>query len=136
VYKVRKGPRNGYAEEGVAYYWGNAYYTDSLGRMITLGRLKEDLRTYLSAHPGMDLLAAFRQNQRGLFGPAKEVSMRSVLSGIIAEWVDRKYGTEGVLKLLNCGAGEENYFAVTQSLTDITPANFNIRIRELLQKPG
>ena len=134
VYKVRKGPRNGYAEEGVAYYWGNAYYPDADGQMITLERLKIDLRAYLSAHPGIDLLTPFRQNQRGIFGPAKEISMRSTLSGIIAEHIDKKYGVEGVLKMLNCGAGEANYFAVTQSLADINEVNFNTRIRELLAK--
>ncbi len=132
VYKVRKGPRNPYAEEGVAYYWGNAYYPDAQGKMISLNRLKTDLRVYLAAHPGVDLLTPFRQNQRGLFGPAKEISVRSTLSGIIAEYVEKKYGVDGILKLLNCGAGEENYFAVTKALAGIDASNFNARIRELL----
>lgn len=134
VYKVRKGPRNSYAEEGVAYYWGNAYYPDAQNRMITLERLKTDLRGYMAAHTDVDLLALFRQNQRGVFGPAKEVSVRSTLSGLIAEFIEKKYGTSGILQLLNCGAGEANYFAVTQSLAGINAANFNARIRELLEK--
>jgi hypothetical protein len=134
VYKVRKGPRNSYAEEGVAYYWGNAYYPDAQGRMITLERLKADLRAYLVVHSDADMLTLFRQNQRGVFGPAKEVSVRSTLSGIIAEYIEKKYGTSGILQLLNCGAGETNYFAVTQSLAGINAANFNARIRELLEK--
>jgi hypothetical protein len=134
VYKVRKGPRNSYAEEGVAYYWGNAYYPDARNRMITFERLKTDLRTYLAVHADVDLLTLFRQNQRGVFGPAKEVSMRSTLSSIIAEYIEKEYGTSGILQLLNCGAGEAQYFAVTQSLAGINTANFNARIRELLEK--
>jgi hypothetical protein len=133
VYKVRKGPRNGYAEEGVAYYWGNAYYTDANGQMITLDQLKTALRAYLSAHPGTDLLAAFRKNQRGLFGPAKEISIRSTLSGVIAEYIDHKYGATGVLRLLNCGAGEATFFTVTQSLAGVDAGNFDVRMRELLK---
>lgn len=134
VYKVRKGPRNGYAEEGIAYYWGNAYYPDIQGRMITLDRLKTELLSYLSAHPGIDLLNPFQKNQRGLFGPVPEISMRSTLSGIIAEYIEKKHGIDGILKLLNCGAGEGNYFAATQSLADINAINFNTRIRDLLVK--
>jgi hypothetical protein len=134
VYKVRKGPRNAYAEEGVAYYWGNAYYPDAQGRMIGLEQLKADLRSFLEAHSDTDLLIIFRQNPRGIFGPAKEVSVRSTLSGIIAEYIERKYGVAGVLQMLNCGAGEANYFAVTQSLANINAANFNTRLRELLGK--
>lgn len=132
VYKVRKGPRNPFAEEGVAYYWGNAYYPDAQGKMIGLELLKDDLRNYLAANPGVDLLIPFRKNQRGVFCPAREISMRSTLSGIIAEYVEKKHGIDGVLKLLNCGAGEENYFAATQLLAGINAANFNQRIRELL----
>ncbi|MHB8205904.1 hypothetical protein [Mucilaginibacter sp.] len=102
--------------------------------MIALDQLKIDLRSYLSVHPDMDLLIPFRKNQRGTFGPTKEISMRSTLSGVIAEYIDKKYGVEGVLKLLNCGAGEANYFEVTQSLADINTVNFNARIRDLLAK--
>jgi hypothetical protein len=134
VYKVRKGPRNSYAEEGVAYYWGNAYYPDAKSRMITLERLKTDLRAYLAVHADVDLLTFFWQNQRGVFGPAKEVSVRSTLSGVIAEYIEKKYGINGILQLLNCGAGEAHYFAVTQSLVGINAVNFNTRIRELLEK--
>jgi hypothetical protein len=132
VYKIRKGPRNPYAEEGVAYYWGNAYYPDAEGHLITLDRLKKELRVYLAAHQGVDLLTSFRQNQRGVFGPVKQISMRSTLSGVIAETVEQKYGVDGVIKLLNCGAGEANYFKVTQSLIGINADNFNQEMLSLL----
>jgi hypothetical protein len=133
VYKIRKGPRNPFAEEGVAYYWGNAYYTDSAGRMVPLLRLKTDLRGYIAKHPEADWLTLFRKNQRGVFGPAKEVSVRSTLSGIVAEYLENKYGVEGVLALLNCGAGEDNYFKITAKLAGLDASNFNQRIVELAQ---
>lgn len=136
VYKVRKAPRNPYAEEGVAYYWGNAYYPDGEGRMISLGRLKADLRDYLATHPDVDWLTLFQKNQRGVFGPAKEVSVRSTLSGIIAENIEKNHGLDGILRLLNCGAGEEDYFRVTGMLAGIDSANFNRRIPELLNSPS
>jgi hypothetical protein len=132
VFKVRKGPRNGYAEEGVAYYWGNAYYPDVTGQMIELRRLKTDLRDYLVSHPDTDLLRVFRQTQRGLFGPVPEISPRSTMSAIIAEQIEKDHGVNGILQLLNCGAGESNYFSVTQSLAGIDTANFDIRVRKLL----
>ncbi len=91
VYKVRKGPRNPYAEEGVAYYWGNAYYPDAKGDMIILDRLKRDLRVYLAAHPGADLLTFLPPKSTwGFCNFVKEVSVRSTLSGIIAEAVEQK----------------------------------------------
>jgi hypothetical protein len=134
VYKIRKSPRNPFAEEGVAYYWGNAYYPDTQGKMINLDRLKKDLRAYLAAHPSADWLALFRQNQRGAFGPVKEISPRSTISAIIAEAIEQKRGTDGIIKLLNCGTGEASYFAATDSLLNIITINFNKRVAELLGK--
>jgi hypothetical protein len=133
VWKVRKAQPNGIAEEGLAYYWGNAYYTDSSNRMIAFERLKNELSNYLKSHPDANLLNLFRQNPKGLIGGAPEVSIRSVLSGIIFEAVEKQHGVNGILQLINCGPGEASYFAVTQQLLGIGPANFNERMQQLLR---
>lgn len=132
VWKIRKAKPNGIAEEGIAYYWGNAYYPDNSGQMIPLKRLKTDLRNYLIQHPGTDLLNLFQQNPKGLIGGASEVSVRSVLSGMLFEAIEKQHGLSGVLQLLNCGPGEANFFAVTARLADVSSGNFNNKMKDLL----
>lgn len=46
--KVRTNVRNGAAEEGIAYSWGNAYYVDEHGEMITQKQLVPLLKDYLN----------------------------------------------------------------------------------------
>jgi hypothetical protein len=128
---IRKSPRNSFAEEGLAYYWGNAYYTDSAGQMIPFPRIKRELQAYLVQHPEADLLSLFRQDARGLFGSAAEVSLRSALSAVLMEAIEKEQGVSGVLRLINCGSGEQNYFSVLEKLTSINTSNFDERLRRL-----
>ena len=43
--------RNWITEEGIAYAWGNAYYTDKNGEMISNKRLITELKDYLAKNP-------------------------------------------------------------------------------------
>jgi hypothetical protein len=98
--------RNWITEEGIAYLWGNAYYTDKNGEMITHERLVTELQNYLSKNPNTNLYELFSNNEKIFNDIAPEISVRSTISGIIAQEIETKKGDEGTTKLIN--AGREN----------------------------
>ena len=99
--------RNWITEEGVAYLWGNAYYTDKNGEMIEMNQMVSTLKNHLKENPNTSLFSFFEDNPK-IFKPlASEISVRSVLSAIIANKVEDKKGIEGIMELINAGGGEE-----------------------------
>ena len=124
--------RNGAAEEGIAYSWGNAYYVDAQGGTITMSELVPDLRKYMSAHSGVPLLTLFREGGDGFSVLAPEVSARNTIAALLADAVERQKGVEGIKQLINCGAGDDNYFVKLNELIGVNPANFEVKVRGLL----
>ena len=127
--------RNWITEEGVAYLWGNAYYTDKNGEMIELDRMVYNLKNYLKENPETSLLKLFEDNPKIFNSLASEISVRSVLSAIIAKEVEYKLGLEGIMKLINAGGGKEligKYLTVTDKLIGINKENFDVKVSELL----
>lgn len=131
-YRIRTGRRNGAAEEGIAYSWGNAYYVDGQGGTITMSELVPDLRNYMSAHSGVSLLALFREGGDGFSPLAPEVSARNTIAALLSDEVERRKGVEGIRELINCGAGDDNYFVKLNELIGVNPANFDVRVRVLV----
>jgi hypothetical protein len=131
-YRIRTGRRNGAAEEGIAYSWGNAYYVDRQGGTITMSELVPDLRKYLSAHSGVTLLALFREGGDGFSPLAPEVSARNTIAALLSDAVERQKGVEGIKQLINCGAGDDNYFVTLNELIGVNPANFEVSVRVLI----
>jgi hypothetical protein len=127
--KFRHNKRNSAADEGVAYSWGNPYYTDKQGAMITRHQLVAQLKDYLEHHPETSLLTLFEKNP--MIFPSK-AKVRSLLSSLICDEIERRAGANGIKELLDCGPGDENYFRVTGKLIGITTENFNQEVRELL----
>jgi hypothetical protein len=129
--KIRTNKRNSAAEEGIAYSWGNAYYTDELGEMITQKQLVILLKQYLQQNPNADLLELFTKNPKifDLLG-----SIRSLLSSLVCDEVERKEGIAGIKKMINCGKGDDNYFRAVNEMIGINPANFNNRVMELIMQ--
>lgn len=127
--------RNGIAEEGIAYLWGNAYYTDHDGEMITHGRLMGELKKYMSAHPNTDLFHLFENNDKIFNDIAPEISVSSIISGMIANEIEQEKGMVGILKLINAGRKDrmENYLRVTNELLGINKDNFNEKVTQLLE---
>ncbi len=124
--------RNHMAEEGLAYLWGNAYYTKANGEMVDQKELIGSLKNYLKENPNADLLVLFSKNQK-LFGKlAAEISAGSVLSGLICEKIEKTKGSEGIKKLLNSGSGEDNYFKSVEELVGINKRNFNEEVLKLI----
>jgi hypothetical protein len=131
-YRIRTLRRNGAAEEGIAYSWGNGYYVDGQGGTITMRELVPDLRKYLSAHSGVSLLTLFREGGDGFSPLAPEVSGRNTIAALLSDEVEREKGVEGIRQLINCGPGDDNYFVKLNELIGVNPANFEVKVRVLL----
>lgn len=127
--------RNWITEEGIAYAWGNAYYTDKDGEMITHKRLVNELKVYLSQNPNTDLFELFSNNTKIFNHIATEISVRSTISGLIANEVEKKKGMEGILALINAGRQDrlESYLKVTSELIGIDKENFNSKVETLIK---
>ncbi|HEY4322629.1 MAG TPA: hypothetical protein VGN20_01550 [Mucilaginibacter sp.] len=128
--KFRKHARNSAADEGVAYSWGNAYYTDEQGEMITPKQLMPKLKKYLRQHPEVTPLQLFEQNPP-IFGPTGKV--RSLLSSLVCDEVERQKGIDGIKVLIDCDKGDENYFRATDGLIGINRSNFNDKLKSLIK---
>ena len=127
--------RNWITEEGVAYLWGNAYYTDKNGEMIEMDQMVSTLKNHLKENPDTSLLRLFEDNPKIFDSLASEISVRSVLSAIIAKEVELQKGTEGIMELVNAGAGKElvkKYLTATDKLIGINKENFNAKVGALL----
>ncbi|MEP6613760.1 MAG: hypothetical protein ABJA76_17785 [Mucilaginibacter sp.] len=128
--KVRTRSRNGAAEEGIAYSWGNAYYTDEHGEMMSQGQLVKLLKQYLQQNSGGDLLGLFYKNPPVL--PFK-TKVRSLLASLISDEVERRKGIAGIKTLIDCGGGDDNYFMAVNKLIGINAANFDVEVKRLLE---
>jgi len=134
VYKIRTNTRNSAAEEGLAYYWGNAYYTDPSGNMIDYPTQLTALGDYLQTHSDSSLLSLFQHNIKPLPQLAPELSARSIIAARIAKYIEDTKGIAGIKALINCGKGDDNYFHTLDSLTSINRSNFDVRLHELLNE--
>ena len=59
--------------------------------------------------------------------------VRSVIAGLIADEVEQKKGMPGIIALINCGKGDENYLSAIDTLIGINKVNFDTRVRVLLK---
>jgi hypothetical protein len=130
----RREDRNWTAEEGLAYLWGNAYYTDSQGNMITQQKLVKAFKQYLNNNPNSDVLQLFKSDKSIFQDLAPEVSTRSAIAGVIIKRVEEIHGMDGIMKLIIAGRtpSVENFLNVIQELLNITPNNFNREVLELI----
>jgi len=128
--------RNWITEEGLAYSWGNAYYTDKDGEMITHKQLVNELRTYLSKNPNKTIFELFKEDTKIFNHIAPEISVRSTISGLIANEVENKKGKEGIQVLINCGRKDKlkNYLKAINDLIGISENNFNTKVLKLIKK--
>jgi hypothetical protein len=126
--------RNWVTEEGLAYSWGNAYYTDKNGEMITLERLKDDLKIYLENNSKTNAFDLFWNDTKIFNHIASEISVRSAISGLIMDKIQKEQGMEGVKKMMTAGRQKTmlSYLKVAEELIGINKENFDSYIRNLL----
>jgi hypothetical protein len=130
--KFRKQVGNWIVEEGIAYSWGNAYYTQSNGEMIEQKELIKSLKGYLKANPKVTPLDLFTQKPKIFNQIAPEISVKSTLTSLICDEVERKKGIEGIKALLKCGSGEDNFFKAVNDLIALNKTNFNVELSRLI----
>jgi hypothetical protein len=126
--------RNFTAEEGIAYTWGNAYYADSKGEIPEQQELISALRKYIKAHSEIKLLDLFDKNPYILveYDFPKPISVKSTISGMICDEIERQKGVDGIIELLKCGRGDENFFKSIDELIGINRNNFEEKVYKLL----
>ncbi len=93
-----------------------------------------DLRRYMAAHSAITLLEMFREGGGGCSPLAPEVSARNTIAALLAEEVERQKGVAGVKELINCGAGDDNYFVELNELIAVNPANFEEKVHALVDR--
>ena len=132
---VRGQERNANAECGLAYHWGNAYYPDSTGKAPSLEQLKPLIQRYLQENPKADLLALFEEQAElpASYKLPLSVRLPRVMGGIICQEVERQKGTAGLIELLKCGRGNDNFFQATEKLIGLKRDNFNREFRKIAQ---
>jgi len=133
--KVRENvKRNHAAEEGLAYYWGNAYYVDKNRNMVELAQLKDNLKEYLIQNQKANLLDLFSKNTRNFSKLALEFSLKSTIAGLICELIEKEKGIDGIKTLIKCGKGDDAFFEITNQLVRINQSNFESKVRYLIDK--
>ncbi|MFK7948126.1 MAG: hypothetical protein AB8G11_11070 [Saprospiraceae bacterium] len=126
--------RNWIAEEGIAYLWGNAYYTDENGEMITVDTLVALLKDYLQQDYSKSIYELFETDD-GIYPQFDaRVSIRSVISAVLVHEVEQKYGQKGVQQLINCGDDKRmaNYLEIIDELLNINKVNFDEELLKLI----
>lgn len=130
--KVRANKRNATAEEGIAYSWGNTYWAKQNGEIVTQRELILSLKKYLQDNPKTSLLDLFDNKPKIFNDLAKEVSIKSALSSLICDEIEKQKGVEGIKTLLNCSNGDDNYFKCIDGLVQINRTNFDKEVMKLV----
>ena len=133
--------RNWVTEEGIAYSWGNAYYTRKDGEMAEQKELTDVLKQYLDQNKDTDLLSLFENNfwsdKSGLYQHlAPDFKVGRLISSLICDEVHKKHGMDGINQLIACGSKPNHFdpfFEVTDKLVKINRKNFNKKVRLLIQ---
>lgn len=122
------------AEEGIAYLWGNTYHMGKAGKAPEQKDLVPLLQQYLKIHQDASLLYLFEKNPDifAEYGYPTPISVKSVISGIICEEIEKQKGSEGIIELIKCGSGDEKYFKSIENLIGINKNNFNAEVKKLV----
>ena len=135
--KIRGKMRNRSAECGLAYYWGNAYYSGATGKAPDLNELLPVLQQYLRSHKDARLLELFDKDPDVLaeYGYPKPIQVTRIISAVICREIERQKGTESIIELLKCGRGDENFFKSIDKLLGIRRDNFENEVRKFIFAP-
>lgn len=128
--------RNWIAEEGLAYLWGNAYYTDNEGEMIEFDNMMSALKKYMSHNPESDVFILFKEDIKLLHHLAPEISTQSVIAGLIAHQVEKEKGIDSILTLIKAGSNDRfsKFMIKIDELLGINQNNFNKEVLAWIMK--
>lgn len=131
---------NWVTEEGLAYSWGNAYYTRKDGEMAEQKELLTILKEYLNQNKDTNLLQLFENNfwtdTSGIFeNLAPDFIVGRLISSLICDEVHKIHGMEGINQMLTIGS-KPNHFdpflEATNKLIGINRKNFNKKVTLLI----
>ena len=126
--------RNRTVEEGIAYSWGNAYYTKANGEMIEQKELVQDLKSYLRTNQKASLFELFNQDTKIFDRLPTEISVKSTISSLLCDEVERQKGVNGIKTLIKSGGGDDNFFKTLNDLVSINQTNFNAEVMKLIKQ--
>jgi hypothetical protein len=126
----KKGNRT--VEEGIAYSWGNAYYTDSNGKMIEQRTLIAFLKHYLKENTTISLFQLFSEDPKIFNSLASEISIKSAIASLLCDEVEHRKGLEGIKELIMCGRGDAIFFETLNKLVAINQTNFDVEVKKLV----
>ena len=129
--------RNWVAEEGIAYSWGNAYYVDSKGEMIIQELLIDELKNYLNKYPKTSLLTLFEEDTKIFNHISPKISVRSTISSLLCDEIERKKGITGIFEIINSGKRStnfENFLQTLDRLIAINRNNFDQKVAKLIHE--
>ncbi len=136
-----KATSNWVAHEGLAYSWGNAYYTNiNNGEMADQKELVEELKQYLEKNPDTDLLELFENN---FWKPkddiythlAPDFKAGRLIASILCDAIYKKHGMEGVHQLIASGRSPNHFdpfYEIIDDLLGITKKNFHKKVKKLI----
>jgi len=133
--QIRPRPqRNVNGECGLAYYWGNAYHLGKDAKSPELTELIPVLQDYLLSHKGVSLLELLEKSPNVLaeYGYAWPIHVNKVVSGVVCREIEKQKGTEGIIELLKCGRGNDNFLKATDKLIGINRDNFDKEVYKLI----
>ncbi len=135
--------RNWVTEEGLAYLWGNAYYTiEHNGENANQEELVEILKEFLIQNPSLDFYSLFTDHfwndTTEIYKElAPDIKVGRVIAGIICHEVQQTKGQEGLNQLITCGDGKDrfdNFMDMTEKLLGLNRNNFDEKIRVYLNR--
>ena len=131
--KMRNGIKgNRTVEEGIAYSWGNAYYTNPNGEMIEQKELIGFLKNYVKGNPSENVFQLFSKDPKIFNAIAPELSVKSAISSLLCDEVERQKGLVGISELIKCRRGDDAFFKTLNSLVSINIANFETEVKKLI----
>lgn len=88
------------------------------------------------SNPDTDLYVLFSNNEKIFSFIAPEISVRSTISGIIANEVEKEKGMDGISKLINVDREDrlESYLKATDELVGINKENLNDKVGALIEE--
>ncbi len=133
--------RNWVAEEGIAYSWGNAYYTNNDGEMSEQKELIDILKKHVSEHPEVDVLELFEEHfwkdTSGIYNHlAPDFKVGRLISSIICDEVKKVHGMDGINQLITSGTSPnhfEPFYRITNQLIGLNRKNFNKKVKKLME---
>jgi len=133
--QIRERPqRNANGECGLAYYWGNAYHLGKDAKSPDLDELVPVLQDYLISHKDASLLQLLEKSPNILaeYGYPWPIHVNRIISGVVCREIERQKGSEGIIELLKCGRGNDNFFKAIENLIGINRDNFDKKVYKLI----